>query len=225
MPRQTFWNLPEDKRRRVIDAAVAEFGGRPFRAASLDRVAAASGVSKGSLFQYFEDKAELYRWLLAEYLPERKLAAMAAVASPGGGTDLFAQLEASFYAGLELFVAEPRLAQLASVFLSPVADPEIRDLHEGASERSHAALVAMVRRAQSTGEVRAELAPETVAVVIATIMGHGLLDALARRLGRSVVELARDTKALERLPRRDLDALVRELSDMLRRAVGTGEGR
>jgi AcrR family transcriptional regulator len=222
MPRQTFFNLPQLKRQRVIDAAVEEFAERPFRAASLDNIAAASGVSKGSLYQYFEDKAELYRWLLSEYLPERKLAAMESVVMPES-MDLFAQLEASFFASLSLFVKEPRLAQLGAVFLAPVPEPELRDLHHKSGERSHAALVQMVRRAQARGEVRIDLAADSVAVLIATIMGHGLLEALARRMDTSRVDLARNTRALGRLPKAELEALVREFSGMLRRAVGRGE--
>ena len=60
MPTATWWNLDDARRDRVIRAAVAEFGRRGFSAGSLNVVAREAGVAKGSLFQYFDDKLDLY---------------------------------------------------------------------------------------------------------------------------------------------------------------------
>lgn len=61
MPRQTFLNLAGEKRERINRAAIAEFAVRDYPEANLDRVAAAAGVPKGSLYQYFDDKEDCYR--------------------------------------------------------------------------------------------------------------------------------------------------------------------
>ena len=53
-------------------------------------MAAQAKVSKGSLYQYFDDKMDLYRWLILEHLPARKQAVAPAVVVDG---DLFAWLE------------------------------------------------------------------------------------------------------------------------------------
>lgn len=60
MPRATFLNLPESKRQRLLEAARAEFAQHDFADALLDRIAGQARVPKGSLYQYFEDKRELY---------------------------------------------------------------------------------------------------------------------------------------------------------------------
>lgn len=219
MPRPTFHNLPVDKRQRVIDAAVAEFATHPFRVASLDRIAAAAGVSKGSLYQYFEDKGDLYRWLLGDWLPRRKQAAMQQALD--ADASLFDILEGSFHAGLRLFVEEPALARLSAVLLDAIPDPEIGDLHHQGRERSHAALVAMVQQAQARGDVRPDLDPILAAVWIEHVMGRGLLDALARRMGLRLGELVQDTARVRSLPAEELDAVVSGFSAMLRAALGS----
>ena len=56
MPRSTFFNLPEDKRARVVEALKIEFAARSYARASVDRVIGAAGVSKGSFYQYFDNK-------------------------------------------------------------------------------------------------------------------------------------------------------------------------
>jgi AcrR family transcriptional regulator len=60
MPTPTWENLDPAKRRRVLDAAMREFGTHGFSAGSLNVVARDAGVAKGSLFQYFTDKLELF---------------------------------------------------------------------------------------------------------------------------------------------------------------------
>ena len=71
MPRPTFFNLPEDKRARVVEALKAEFAARPYARASVDRVIAAAGVSKGSFYQYFENKDDAYAHLVRELMSAR----------------------------------------------------------------------------------------------------------------------------------------------------------
>jgi AcrR family transcriptional regulator len=47
----------------VIDAAEAEFGAHGFSRGSLNVIARRAGVAKGSLFQYFADKRDLYGFI------------------------------------------------------------------------------------------------------------------------------------------------------------------
>jgi AcrR family transcriptional regulator len=53
-------------RRRILDAARAVFFRDGFMPANLDEVADKAGVAKGTLYRYFESKAELYVAVLAE---------------------------------------------------------------------------------------------------------------------------------------------------------------
>ena len=48
------------QRQRILDSARAVFFRDGFMAANLDEVAERAGVAKGTLYRYFENKAELY---------------------------------------------------------------------------------------------------------------------------------------------------------------------
>jgi AcrR family transcriptional regulator len=63
MPTSTWERLPAARREAVLAAAEAEFGAQGFSRGSLNVIAREAGVSKGSLFQYFTDKAELCAYL------------------------------------------------------------------------------------------------------------------------------------------------------------------
>ncbi|GAA0646570.1 TetR/AcrR family transcriptional regulator [Kutzneria viridogrisea] len=60
MPTSTWHNLEVERRERVLDAAMAEFGAHGYSAGSLNVIARNAGVAKGSLFQYFTDKFDFY---------------------------------------------------------------------------------------------------------------------------------------------------------------------
>lgn len=60
-----FNQLPEEKKLRIINAALSEFGSKGYRAASTNEIAKKASISKGSLFHYFGSKEQLYHWLLS----------------------------------------------------------------------------------------------------------------------------------------------------------------
>ncbi|MBR3569954.1 MAG: helix-turn-helix transcriptional regulator, partial [Oscillibacter sp.] len=61
MCKETFLRLPEEKRARIVNAAWDEFAAVPFADASINRVIRAAGIPRGSFYQYFEDKNDLFR--------------------------------------------------------------------------------------------------------------------------------------------------------------------
>ncbi len=60
MPRPRFDKLSEDKKRAILDAAAAEFSTNGFHAASFNRIIENTGLSKGAMYYYFDDKTDLY---------------------------------------------------------------------------------------------------------------------------------------------------------------------
>lgn len=63
MPTVTWSRLGGERRAAVIAAAEAEFAAHGFSGGSLNVIARRAGVAKGSLFQYFADKRDLYAYV------------------------------------------------------------------------------------------------------------------------------------------------------------------
>ncbi|MCJ2544109.1 TetR/AcrR family transcriptional regulator [Thermostichus vulcanus] len=72
MPNPTFFNLPEQKRLSVIHVALKEFAQHGYANASLTRIVEQAGIAKGSIYQYFQDKQDLYLYLLELALQEKQ---------------------------------------------------------------------------------------------------------------------------------------------------------
>ena len=67
MPKQTFIKLAIDKKETLIHAAKKEFSRVPLFEASIANIVKEAGIPRGSFYQYFEDKEDLYYFLLDEY--------------------------------------------------------------------------------------------------------------------------------------------------------------
>ena len=61
MVRPRFAKLPAHQRQAIVQAALDEFATHGFHDASLNRVIEAAGISKGSMYYYFDGKEDLYR--------------------------------------------------------------------------------------------------------------------------------------------------------------------
>lgn len=66
---QKFYNLESEKQERVINAALKEFAQNGYEKASTNEIIKEANISKGSLFNYFKSKKELYLFLF-EYTTE-----------------------------------------------------------------------------------------------------------------------------------------------------------
>ena len=61
MARARFENLEPERQETILAAAADEFAEHGYAGASLNRIIDAADISKGSLYYYFDDKADLFR--------------------------------------------------------------------------------------------------------------------------------------------------------------------
>lgn len=94
MPSNTFLNLPADKQTRLMDAASREFSAKPYNEVSINRIIQDAGIPRGSFYMYFQDKEELFRYLVHGYVEQLLMVLEEALLREGG--DVFAALRALF---------------------------------------------------------------------------------------------------------------------------------
>ena len=63
---ETFHRLPEEKRTRFLEAAWEEFTRVSFAEASTNQIVLRAGVPRGSFYQYFRDKEDLFVYLMTQ---------------------------------------------------------------------------------------------------------------------------------------------------------------
>lgn len=65
MPTSTFFNLPEDKKNKILKAANKEFARVPIEQASIKNIVEDAEIARGSFYQYFEDKEDLFQYIMS----------------------------------------------------------------------------------------------------------------------------------------------------------------
>lgn len=72
MPTKTFFRLRDEKQESIMRSAIREFTAHGFARAKIADIAQNAGVAKGSMYQYFADKEELFvyaaEWGLAVFM-------------------------------------------------------------------------------------------------------------------------------------------------------------
>ena len=68
MPRKTYTNLAKDKKERIFNAGVLEFSYHEFNDASVNTIVKMANISKGSFYQYFNDKSDFYWFIVMDII-------------------------------------------------------------------------------------------------------------------------------------------------------------
>lgn len=173
MPKLTFFNLEPERRQAVLDASVEEFAKHPYEQASLSRIVDNCGIAKGSMYQYFEDKLDLYLYIV-DLAYEQKRAYVGKAFSLEG--DIFTVLE-EYYWQSHLFAKDfPLLHQVANNFWdSRVLLPQIE---EGRIDRARD-FSKFLEEAIASGKANPDLDPQAVFFVYHAV-GKDLVDEFER---------------------------------------------
>jgi AcrR family transcriptional regulator len=165
MVRPRFDNLAPEKRRRLLEAAANEFAARGFEGASLNRILESAGLSKGALYYYFDDKADLFGTVVEQAWASLLPAVGFEVAELDAST-FWPRLAGQYMRLLERASVEPWLvASGKSIYNLPAAERE-RGVVGEQFQRARRWLLDVVRRGQAVGAVRSDL-PEDLLVALA----------------------------------------------------------
>ena len=166
MPKQTFLNLPEEKRKVIIHAAVDEFAEYGLETASTNRIVANSSISKGSFYQYFEDKQDVFMYLLT-LLEQEKIGFFKDKRPPSMNMDTFDYFRWMIKTGMEFNSAHPRMTQAISRVLLGDGMYYGKNFAEY-RQKTTQALKAMIEQAIERGEVDPSVDVDLAVMVMET---------------------------------------------------------
>ena len=64
MPKQTFYNLSEDKRKLIDEVLKDEFSTKPYKDCNVKNIVERLSIARGSFYQYFDDLMDSYFYIL-----------------------------------------------------------------------------------------------------------------------------------------------------------------
>jgi AcrR family transcriptional regulator len=174
MVRPRFAKLSPEQQQVILRAAVDEFAAHGFHDASLNRVIDAAGISKGSMYYYFDGKEDLYAYVLQHEM-ERLFHSVESVPMAG------AQDAAAFWAALTdhylrlmtALAAAPQLAALIRGWLGAPATPSLQQAQQEMETAFRPWLETTLETGQRLGAVRSDL-PSGLLLAVVTGMGQAM---------------------------------------------------
>ncbi len=153
MPKETFMNLPPEKRELIENIAVDEFAEYGYDLASVNRIVTAAGIAKGSFYQYFEDKKDLFMFLINS-IAEKKIDYLSPIAFDPNAHDFFTLLRELYISGIRFALENPKRAKIGEWLMKNSGHEIFTELLEGSSDTASEFYVAMLRSAEAKGEIR-----------------------------------------------------------------------
>ena len=193
MRRPKFQRRAEDRPREICAAALDVFAEKGFAAARLDEIAKRAGVSKGTLYLYFEDKEQLFRAVVRDTVAPNIEAVKEAVAA----ADLpFKEMVRMFLARFAHVAATTPVGAVAKMVIGESRNfPELAKVwHDQVAGPAIAMISGLIERAQDSGDVR----PGDPRLHAFTLMGPMLMGVIYRETLQPVGGAPLDIETLAR---------------------------
>ncbi|NLO25378.1 MAG: TetR/AcrR family transcriptional regulator [Clostridiales bacterium] len=169
MPKDTFFNLDGAKQRKIFEAAVDEFSQRRFSEASINQVVKNAKISRGSFYQYFDNKEDLYLYTLKQ-IGKEKLNIISRVGELKPDADFFDGYIYMFRAALEWSIEKPKYYRIG--MLMELDDSRFVSELRKALPEGFSMLKGMVEKDIKLGRIRADVDPDLVVDIIYTLNLH-----------------------------------------------------
>ena len=114
MPTKTFYNLPQEKKKKLLEAIQSELSRVPFADISINRIVQQANIARGSYYQYFESKDDLFELALTDYRELIQERSKECLLKNGG--DIFITIENALDATVDYCMHEERRAMFVNLF-------------------------------------------------------------------------------------------------------------
>jgi len=106
MPKSTFFNIPLEKQKSIIDVAIEEFTSKSFKDVSINSIIKNANIPRGSFYTYFEDLNDLFDYIFKQVKEERFNSAKHLIKESNG--DYFIFIKKLFALDYDFFKSEKR---------------------------------------------------------------------------------------------------------------------
>lgn len=168
MPKETFFNLPDDKRNLIINAAMEEFSKAGYNTASINQICRNSAIPKGSFYQYFTDKLDLYVYIMTLAI-EEKIRFFSAAIMEFHNLTLLDQFRLLFIKGVEFAKKHPQYAALGEQFSKENDETAKLAVIKEGNRQSETLFIQMINNAKATGEIDSKVDTSALSLLLQSL--------------------------------------------------------
>lgn len=205
MPRPRFDKLDPDRKTAILRVAAEEFAEHGYEASSYNRIIERSGLSKGAIYYYFDDKEDLYATVLRDAM-QRLVIDVGDMSGAHDATSFWTEFERWYVRSLEMFQAEPHAVGLARSLVKALSRGTATGVLAELRVFARGFLETFIEQGQGVGAIRRDL-PHDLLVSVVMALEEGIDLWLGERIGAmSESEMIETASMLTRLYRRVVES-------------------
>lgn len=163
MPKETFSKIPTDKRERLLRAAARLFAERGFNQADVAELARRAGIAKGSVYNYFNNKEDLYLYVCEDGIRRSRQAVYGGL---DPNWDIYRQVDHIFRQGMQFVLDYPEYLALYTNISSAGMEHFAEKLSLVVEKFTADYLKQLIRTGMQQGTVRKDLDVNLTAFLI-----------------------------------------------------------
>jgi len=191
LPKKTFFNLPIEKKQKITNALIKHFAYKPYNQVDIEDIAKECKVAKGSMYQYFENKKDMYFYAINEAIRT----SLDMIENYNfEDISLFEYVERSFELTWNFYLKNPS----AYILLEKAAfyddSPYKEEVQELLMSKTKALLSNIILKNQKSGFIRDDISSELILIFLeeATWSLKKFLIELAKTKGIKVSDLSKE---------------------------------
>lgn len=214
MPTQTFFNLDQERQQKILRIALAEFANNGYEVVSVNKIVAKSEIAKGSFYQYFDDKKDLYLYLI-EVAAQKKIRYLNNYQEQLQGNDFFEDISKLMIFGSKFDLLNPLYSKLINnAFSGPLADESLLKMRQ----MSYDYLSNLMSLSREKKEIRSDV-PLDLAVYFINVLITDFAKYAAKKAGFDFFAAVYQVENREIINNLDLEGMIADLVKLMKHGL------
>lgn len=195
MPSQTFFNLPDEKKKRIMEAITDELSLHTYEHINIQNIIKQAKIPRGSFYQYFDDKDDLYNYFL-DSIKQLKFEFWGPLFMAETDISFIDRFKQIYIKGIEFEKAYPKLVKVAKKVTSSESLMN-RPIYQEGLKQAQLMYESYIIKDQEKGRIRKDIDPKLLSTVLNELMNKITLEELSKTITNMKSVEQRATELIE----------------------------
>jgi len=174
IPYKTFFNLSNEKKDRIIEAAIDEFAKNSYKNSKLSNIIRQAKIPRGSIYQYFKDKEDLYLYII-ELIKKQKMKYLEALLKNEEDKPFLKLFKELYIEGINFAIENPKYIKIFTNLLN-LKDEMYNEILKDSIEIAMDYYINYIKHDQEKGRIRKDINPRVFAKLVIDLTMNISLD-------------------------------------------------
>lgn len=214
MPKTTFFNLPKAKQQQFLKIAFEEFALSNYHQASISKIVLKMGIAKGSMYQYFENKKDLYFYLIEV---AGKMRNKASETNGNGDTshDFFYHLEQNLIKKVIFDLDHPVIAGFLANVMQEKNNEELGNIQLISKSQTMGFVENLITQYRKNSRIRKDMDDKVLSYFVVQTQ-WGIYDYLELKFAINLRQFIKDNQPVYEITEDDIKSVVVSFINLLK---------